>query len=191
MKRLAGARRASVPRSPTADASMRLRWIDPFCHRAMRLLARTEGYASVRHLFEGVADLFTQHCGCVVATDCRICSQRLRHDLPGSEIGCRRFCIWRFVVGRRSCPVRCPRDSCSVFADVPFWSVKSLRLGLVTMPTHLSPALLVNANKAGDRACQRLLWTSSCHPGLYVPGNGGGWVPPYGAGRQSSALTQW
>ncbi len=149
--------------------------IDPILYRAMRLPARTEGYASVRHLFEGVAGLFTQHMAVSQPTANLLAafamSTWLRHWLP--EVLHLAFCGWQEELGvdvLRLLQCVCRR---------PILVGEITAAWLRTMPTHLSPALLVNQTKLRP-SLQRLLWTS-CHPGLYVPGNGGGLAQLYGA----------
>jgi hypothetical protein len=148
--------------------------IDPVLYRVMRLPDEPAGYTSVRHLFDGIVDLFTQ-------------SVRLPQSTAGLLGG---FAMSTWLGGRVSQVLHLAMCGCDEDLGLDVLRLlhcvcrHSLLIGEITpawlrnMPTYLAPTLLVNQTEVRP-GLQRLM-RASCYDGVCVPGNAGGVAQLYG-----------
>ena len=148
--------------------------IDSVLYRAIRLPAKTEGYSSVRQLFDGIVGLFTENLGLSPSTAGLLggfaISTWLRDHLP--QVLHLAMCGWDEELGvdvLRLLHCVCRRPLL-IGEITPSW--------LRNMPSYLAPTLLVN--QAEVRPSLQRLMRASCRSGICVPGNAGGVVQLYG-----------
>jgi hypothetical protein len=168
-------RKAAVgPRVEYGSCTYEAPELNPILWRAMRLPAGCRDYGSARALFDGIRDLFQRHFGLPESESgllaCFVISTWLADRLPTApnliisgadeELG---IDVLRLL----SCVCRHPLMLAELTPS-----------GFRSLPMQLSPTLLLNQRELKP-TMERLLRASS-YRDLYLAGNGGSVVNPYG-----------